>query len=102
MAQAAVPGAVMRWPIMCWWPSLGSDAARATAVTLRLKLSRAGQLSDIQIADQERFKTDKQFRDMAINARNAALNASPITLPPGHYDAVTTLDITLDPKAVLR
>ena len=85
-----------------WWPSLGHDAARGMIVTLRLKMSRTGQLSDIQIVDQERFKTDLQFRDMAINARNAATNASPINLPPGHYDAVTTLDITLDPRAVLR
>ena len=85
-----------------WWPSLGQDAARGVVVTLRLKMSRTGQLSDIRIVDQARFNTDKIFHDMALSARNAALNASPLALPPGHYDAVTTLDITLDPKAVLR
>jgi hypothetical protein len=85
-----------------WWPSLGTDAARGLAVALHLKMSRAGQLSDIEIVDQDRFKTDKQFHDMALSARNAAVNASPIALPPGHYDAVTEISITLDPKAVLR
>ena len=54
-------------------------------------MSRAGQMSDIRIVDQARFNTDKLFHDMALSARNAALIASPIPLPPGHYDAVTEI-----------
>jgi len=85
-----------------WWPGLDSEAKRGTPVAIRLKLSRAGVISDVEIVDQERYANDKLFRGMAISARNAALLASPIALPPGHYDAVMDIAITLDPKAVLR
>lgn len=85
-----------------WWPALESDAARGTPVAIKLKLDRAGVISDIRIVDQQRFATDKQFRGMALSARNAAMLASPIPLPPGKYDAVTEVSITLDPRAVLR
>ncbi len=85
-----------------WWPQLESDAARGMPVAIRLKLSRTGMISDVRIVDQTRFTTDKLFRDMALSARNAALLASPISLPPGHYDAVMDIAITLEPKSVLR
>jgi hypothetical protein len=73
-----------------WWPQLENDAARGMPVAIRLKLSRAGLISD------------KVFRSMALSARNAAMLASPISLPPGKYDAVMDIAITLDPKSVLR
>src|ERR1700744_1999875 len=85
-----------------WWPQLESDAARGVPVAIRLKLSRAGVISDVEIVDQIRFTRDKLFRNMALSARNAALLASPISLPPGKYDAVMDIAITLDPHAVLR
>jgi hypothetical protein len=85
-----------------WWPQLQSDAARGMPVAIRLKLSRAGVISDVEIVDQSRFTNDKLFRDMALSARNAALLASPISLPPGKYDAIMDIAITLDPKAVLH
>lgn len=85
-----------------WWPQLQSDAARGMPVAIRLKLSRAGVISDVEIVDQVRFTHDKLFRNMALSARNAALLASPISLPPGKYDAVMDIAITLDPRAVLR
>ena len=85
-----------------WWPQLESNAARGMPVAIRLKLSRSGVISDVEIVDQTRFVNDKLFRDMALSARNAALLASPIALPPGHYDAVMDISLTLDPKAVLH
>ena len=85
-----------------WWPDLGSDSARGTPVAMRLKMTRLGVISDIRIVDQERFDHDKLFRGMALSARNAAMLASPIPLPPGKYDAVMEIAITLDPKAVLH
>jgi hypothetical protein len=85
-----------------WWPQLENDAARGMPVAIRLKLSRTGVISDVQIVDQVRFVHDKLFRNMALSARDAALLASPISLPPGHYDAVIDIAITLDPHAVLR
>lgn len=85
-----------------WWPDLGSDAARGTPVAIRLKMTRAGVITEVQIQDQQRFDHDKLFHGMALSARNAALLASPIPLPPGRYDAVMDIAITLDPKAVLH
>ncbi|MBN9553439.1 MAG: cell envelope integrity protein TolA [Alphaproteobacteria bacterium] len=85
-----------------WWPQLEHSAARGTPVAIRLKLSRAGVISDVQIVDQARYANDKLFRGMAVSARNAALLASPISLPPGHYDAVMDIALTLDPKAALH
>jgi hypothetical protein len=85
-----------------WWPDLTTDSARGTPVALSLKMNRQGEISDVRITDQQRFNTDKLFRSMALSARNAAILASPIPLPPGHYDAVMNISITLDPKAVLH
>ena len=85
-----------------WWPELSTDAERGTAVAMQLKMNRAGVISDIRIVDQDRFAHDKLFRSMALSARNAAILASPIPLPPGKYDAVMDISITLDPRAVLH
>jgi hypothetical protein len=65
-------------------------------------MTRQGVISDVRITDQQRFNSDKLFRGMALSARNAAMLASPIPLPPGHYDAVMNIAVTLDPKAVLH
>jgi hypothetical protein len=85
-----------------WWPKLESDAERGTPVAIRLKMTRDGVISDVRILDQQRFDHDKLFHNMALSARNAALLASPIPLPPGKYDAVMEIAITLDPRAVLH
>ncbi|MGH6829165.1 MAG: hypothetical protein ACREFW_09685 [Rhizomicrobium sp.] len=85
-----------------WWPRLDSQARRGVPVAITLKLSASGMISDVRIVDQDRFINDKLFRDMALSARNAALMASPIRLPPGQYARVMTIAITLDPRAVLR
>lgn len=85
-----------------WLPSLSDAAARAAVVQLKLNVSNAGAISDIVIADQARFKTDAVFHDMALSARNAAMLASPIQMPPGTWPKIIPLTIDLDPKAALR
>jgi len=85
-----------------WLPSLSNAAARAAVVRLRLNVSNSGAISDIVIADQERFQTDAVFHSMALSARNAAMLASPIQMPPGSWPKVIPLEIDLDPKAALR
>jgi hypothetical protein len=85
-----------------WLPGLSDAAARAAVVRLRLNVSSGGTISDIVIADQERFRTDAVFHNMALSARNAALLASPIQMPPGNWPKVIALEIDLDPKAALR
>jgi hypothetical protein len=85
-----------------WWPDLSIPGARNLPVLVRIELLRNGVIADVEILDRQRFLTDRPFRNMAISARNAALLASPLALPPGRYDKVTRLVIDLDPKAVLR
>jgi hypothetical protein len=85
-----------------WLPDLSIPGARNMPVMVRVRLLKSGVIDDVTILDQERFNTDKAFRNMALSARDAALLASPIQLPPGRYQRVTVLTIDLDPKAVLR
>jgi len=85
-----------------WLPDLSIPGARNMPVLVRVRLLKSGVIDDVTIVDQERFHTDKIFRDMALSARDAALLASPIAWPPGRYDKTQTLTIDLDPKAVLR
>ena len=85
-----------------WLPDMGIAGARNMPVEVRIRLLSSGIIDDVTILDQERFHTDKTFRNMALSARDAALLASPIQLPPGNYKKVTVLTIDLDPKAVLR
>jgi hypothetical protein len=85
-----------------WWPDLSIPGARNLPVLVRVKLLRTGIIDDVEILDQQRFVNDKPFRNMALSARNAALLASPLELPPGHYDRVMRIVIDMDPTAVLR
>ena len=85
-----------------WLPDLSLPGARNMPVLVRVRLLKSGVIDDVTVVDQARFHTDKVFRDMALSARDAALLASPIALPPGKYEKVTVLTIDLDPKAVLR
>ena len=85
-----------------WLPDLSIAGARNLPVVVEVRLLRSGVIDDVRIVDQARFHNDGAFRNMALSARNAALLASPIQLPPGRYDRVTVLNIALDPKAVLR
>jgi hypothetical protein len=85
-----------------WLPDLSIPGARNLPVLVRVRLLKSGVIDDVTIVDAARMHTDAPFRDMALSARDAALLASPIQLPPGHYQAVTVLTISLDPRAVLR
>jgi hypothetical protein len=85
-----------------WLPDLAIKGARNLPVTLRVRLLASGVIDDVTIQDAARMKTDAAFHDMALSARDAAILASPLDLPPGKYPKVQDLTITLDPRAVLR
>ena len=85
-----------------WLPDLDIRGARDLPVVVRVRLLQSGVIDDVTIVDQARFHNDSAFRNMALGARNAAMLASPIQLPPGRYQRVTVLTIDLNPKAVLR
>ncbi len=85
-----------------WLPDMDIRGARDLPVVVRVRLLQSGVIDDVTIVDQARFHNDSAFRNMALSARNAAMLASPIQLPPGRYQRVTVLTIDLNPKAVLR
>jgi outer membrane biosynthesis protein TonB len=85
-----------------WLPDLSITGARDLPVLVRVRLLKSGVIDDVEVVDQNRFHTDKAFRDMALSARDAALLASPIQWPEGLKLKSQTLTINLDPKAVLR
>jgi hypothetical protein len=86
-----------------WLPDMTIEGAHNMPVEVRVRMLSNGVIDDVLILDQERFHTDNVFRNMALSARDAALLASPIQLPPGgKYKKETVLTIDLDPKAVLR
>ena len=85
-----------------WLPDLSIPGARNMPVLVRIRLLKSGVIDTVFVVDQQRFITDKAFRDMALSARDAALLASPIQLPGGLTQKSQTLDDHLDPKAVLR
>jgi hypothetical protein len=85
-----------------WLPDLSSPSTRDLPVLLHVTVTAKGAITEVVIADQPRFITDKTFHEMALSARNAALLASPIQMPPGPWPAVIKLDIDLDPKAALQ
>ena len=85
-----------------WLPDLSIPGARNLPVLVRVRLLKNGVIDTVDVVDQERFRTDKAFRDMALSARDAALLASPIQWPGGLSQKSQTLTIDLDPKAVLR
>lgn len=85
-----------------WLPDLSAPGARDMPVLVRLRLLASGAIESVAIVDQARLAHDKLFREMAFSARDAALLASPIALPPGRYPRATDLTIDLDPKSVLR
>ncbi len=85
-----------------WLPDLAAGQRRDLPVTLRVRLLSSGIIDDVTIQDAARMKTDAAFHDMALSARDAAILASPLDLPPGSYPRVQTLTIILDPKAVLK
>src|ERR1700743_2199312 len=85
-----------------WLPHLSIPGARNMPVLVRIRLLKSGVIDTVFVVDQQRFITDKAFRDMALSARDAALLASPIQFPGGLTVKSQTLTITLDAKAVLQ
>ena len=81
-----------------WLPDLSIAGARNMPVELRVRLLDSGVIDDVAIMDQERFNDDKVFRNMALSARDAALLASPIQLPAGHYRKRDGVDDRFGPK----
>jgi len=67
-------------------------------VSIHMLLNRDGSVAKAEIVDDPRHGGDPEYHDLALSARNAVLLSSPLNLPPGRYDAVKDITLTLDPR----
>jgi hypothetical protein len=75
---------------------------RNLVVLLRVTITRTGTVTKSEIVNQARFLSDAGFHEIALSARNAVILSSPFALPPGDYQDVMNLTLSLNPKDTLR
>lgn len=85
-----------------WEFDLRDLGATELVISLHLELTADGSVRRADVIDDPRYGSDAHYRSIAISARNAALASSPLHLPPGTYDAVKDITVTLDPRTALR
>ena len=68
-------------------------------VSIHVLLNRDGSVAKAEVVDDPRYGGDPAYHDLALSARNAVLLSSPLNLPPGRYEAVKDITLTLDPRA---
>jgi len=68
------------------------------AVSIHMLLNRDGSVAKAEIVDDPRHGGDPEYHELALSARNAVLLSSPLNLPPGRYEAVKDITLTLDPR----
>lgn len=85
-----------------WGLNLATLSGRNFTVPVRVELKRDGTVLKAEIVDQDRFRKDKIYRDIAISARNAVLLSSPLVLPSGHYGDVFEMIVLLNPRDTQR
>jgi hypothetical protein len=85
-----------------WSPDLSVLHGRSISVSIRIALTRAGVVTKAEVVNSPELGLDPIYDEIAVSARNAALLASPLTLPPGHYAQSMDLIVNLDTRDALR
>jgi hypothetical protein len=85
-----------------WSLDLGRLGKRNFVIPLHIELSGRGFVTDVEFVEQQRFKTDALYRDIAISARNAVLLSSPIKLPDGQFSDGLSVTLYLNPRDTQR
>lgn len=85
-----------------WEFDLRDLEAADLVISLHLRLNADGSIGAADIVDNPRYSADSHYRSVAISARNAALASSPLRLPPGVFNTVKDITLTLDPRDTLR
>ncbi|HEY2071347.1 MAG TPA: hypothetical protein VGG48_17450 [Rhizomicrobium sp.] len=85
-----------------WSLDLATLGKSNPTIQLRVEMTRRGVILKSEIVDQERFKKDAAFHEIALSARNAVLLSSPISLPPGDYQNIMDFTLSLKPRDALR
>ena len=85
-----------------WNLDLTALGNRHLVVGLHVVLTRHGTVASITILDQNRYKHDAVFRQIALSARNAVLLSAPFTPPGGLPHDGLDIRLNLDPRNTLR
>jgi hypothetical protein len=85
-----------------WSLDLGKLGKRNFIIPLHIDVSGSGFVTNVQFVEQQRFKTDALYRDIAISARNAVLLSSPIKLPDGQFSDGLSVTLDLNPRDTQR
>jgi len=85
-----------------WSLNLVELGEQNIVVAIHLVLARDGTVMKAEIVDATRYGKDESYRSIAIAVRNAALLASPFTLPAGISDADMDLTLNLNTRDVMR
>ena len=85
-----------------WSLNLSMLGTHDYKVRVHVQMTRKGVVTLAEIVDQQRFKTDATYREIALSARNAVLLSSPFALPPGDYHDGMDMILSLNPRDTLR
>ncbi|HEY1960951.1 MAG TPA: hypothetical protein VGG69_00915 [Rhizomicrobium sp.] len=81
-----------------WSLDLGMLGGRNFSIPIRVELTRRGEVLKAEVVDQQRFRTDQIYHEIALSAKNAVLLSSPLTLPDGRYADKFELTLLLNPR----
>jgi outer membrane biosynthesis protein TonB len=85
-----------------WRPDVSALGAGELVIAIHLTLNRDGSVGSAEIVDDPSHRDNAAYRSLALSARNAALIASPLTLPQGRYDAVRDITLNFSARDALR
>ena len=85
-----------------WIVDPAAPRGAGDAVSVHIVLNRDGSVVRAEAVTDRRYETDAAYRELALSARNAVLMSSPLTIPPGRYEEVRDITLTLRPRDVLR
>lgn len=71
-------------------------------VLLRVVINRDGSVAAAEILDDPQHGLDPAYQALARSARNAALLASPLAVPPERYNEVRDITLRMNPAVVSR
>ena len=81
-----------------WSLDLSMLGGRSFSIPIRVQLTRRGEVLSAEVVDQQRYRTDHIYREIALSAKNAVILSSPLTLPDGRYADTFTLTLLLNPR----
>ncbi len=85
-----------------WNFDVATLGSASFTVGLRITVLKNGTVSKVEVLDRERYTKDVRYHEIALSARNAVLQSSPLTLPPGAIDYSTDVTLSLNPRDALR